>query len=88
MDKILTQLLSAAYGKNLIVWLFSMFMIAIGGLCWYCFFQAAELKACNADLVQAAKDCNKEKELIYERTAAEYKSLLERLNALEKQKRR
>jgi hypothetical protein len=88
MDKILTQLLSAAYGKNLIVWLFSMFMIAIGGLCWHSFFQASELKACNSELVQAAKECNKEKELIYEKTAAEYKSLLERINALEKQKRR
>lgn len=85
---ILDKLIQSQFGKSLIMWFFLAMGAAIAGLAWYCNHQAEELKACNAELVAAEKSFSSERERIIREQITFYQSLLQRLEAVEKKKKR
>lgn len=85
---ILDQLLKTQFGKSLIMWFFLAMCAAISCLGWYTVIQAREIKRLNAELVGAEKSFSNERERIVREQITYYQSLLTRLEAVEKKKKR
>ena len=85
---ILDKLLATQFGKSLIFWMFLALLAIIAALGWYCFHQAEELKACNAEMIAAEKGFSSERERIIREQITFYQSMLKRLEAVEKRKKR
>lgn len=62
MDKILQTLLSSGWGKNFIMWVFSLMVLGISSLSWAVVHQANELKELNAVLYEQERRAAEDRE--------------------------
>jgi len=85
---ILDKLLQTQFGKSFIFWVFLAMSGAIVALGWHSVRQQQEIKKLNSDLVAGEKHFSNERERIIREQINFYKSLLERLEAVEKKKKR
>mgnify|MGYP000996595266 CR=1 FL=1 len=88
MDKLLTQLISTAWGKNLIMWFFAVLVLGCASLCWYCMILANKLEKCNDDHIQAERFFSNERERMFKESITVYQSFLERIASLEKKNKK
>lgn len=85
---ILDKLLQSQWGKSFIMWVFVAMCAGISALAWWGFHQAKELKGCNDERVAAERSFGLEKEKIIREQIAVYQSMITRLQAIEKKKKR
>ena len=85
---ILDKLLATQFGKSFIFWVFLAMCAAIAALGWFCFHQANEIKSLNSELVAAEKGFSVERERIIREQITFYQSMLQRIDAVEKKRKR
>ena len=85
---ILDQLLKSQFGKSLIMWFFLAMGAAICALGWWVFFQAAELKQCNEYRMDDNRRHDQEKATLAKERITELQTIINRLEAVEKKRKR
>jgi len=85
---ILDQLLKSQFGKSLIIWFFLAMAAAIAVLGWWCYFQAAELKQCNENRMDDSRRHDQEKAVMTKERIFELQTIINRLEAVEKKRKR
>ena len=85
---ILDQLLKSQFGKSLIMWFFLAMGAAIAALGWWCYFQAAELKECNGSRIDDSRRHDQEKAVIAKERISELQLIINRLEAVEKKRKK
>lgn len=85
VDVILKNLLSSAWGKNFIVWIFSLFVAGIMALSWFCLHMVNELKACNEVCQQQSMEYGHERQKLIEGHMSDLRAFGERVAQIEQQ---
>lgn len=85
---ILDQILKSQFGKSLIMWFFLAMAAAIAVLGWWCYFQAAELKQCNESRIEDNRRNDQEKAAMTMERITELQTIINRLEAVEKKRKR
>ena len=88
MDKILQSLLSTAWGKNFIMWVFSLFVLGISSLSWAVAHQANEIKQLNEQLYLAQRQASDDRERLIRETMQYIQETDNRVNAIIKKVKR
>jgi len=85
---ILDKLLQSQFGKSFIFWVFIAMCIAVAALANHSLHQARELKDCNNERVSAEKGFSTERERILRESITLYQSILQRLETVEKNRKK
>lgn len=85
---ILDKLLQSQFGKSFIMWVFIGLCAGIFALGWMVLHQANEIRDCNKDRIEAEKGFSLEKERIVREQITFYQVLLQRIDAVEKKRKK
>lgn len=85
---VLDRLLMTQWGKVFIFWVFIGLCAIVSCLGWYCFELTQQLVKCKEEQTGTERWFSSERERLSLQYFEQYKSLLERLNALETKKKR